>query len=56
MTVFAPFPVSKYSSIKKLTCCGIDSQHIPNIPHLRGVRKYSGPGCSGLLGKFTYQV
>ena len=33
-----------------LTCRGITSQHTPKMAHLRGVRKYTGPGWKGSLG------
>ena len=32
------------------TCCGIASQHKPEIAHFLGVRKYIGPGWKGLDG------
>ena len=42
-----PFPVSLASSMR-LICRGMASQHTPKIPHLRGVRKYMGPGSEAL--------
>ena len=36
--------------LQGLTCLGIASHATPNMAHLWGVRKYTGPGCSGLLG------
>ena len=32
------------------TCLGTASQQTPKMAHLRGVRKYIGPGCCGSLG------
>ena len=32
-----------------LTCLGIALHTTPNIAHLQGVRKYTRPGCRGLL-------
>lgn len=37
-------------TVSKNTCLGRPSQATPNMAHLRGVKKYTGPGCRGSLG------
>ena len=39
ITALAPLPVSPLSSVVKLICLGIASQHTPNTEHLLVVRK-----------------
>ena len=53
MTAFDPFDTRCRSSMSKLTCFGMASQHTPNRPHFLGTRKYIGSGCIGSLGRCT---
>ena len=46
--IIGTFPVSHASSRKKFTCrCFVANT---KTPHILGVRKYIGPGCSGSQG------